>query len=72
MKELKRFQCEYCDTVYTSKSECEYCEREHIHLNTIKTARYRSIASGGEFPYRIEFETDDGRVAKYDFSGYVT
>ncbi len=69
MKELKQFQCEYCNTVYKSKSECESCEKGHIRLLSIKSAKYHAVKNDGEFPHRIEIETNDGRIVQYDFSG---
>lgn len=67
MKELKQFQCEYCNTIYKSKSECEFCEKGHDRLKSIKEVEYRSVKNAGEFPHRIKIETDDGCILQYEF-----
>ena len=66
MKELSKYQCEYCKTEYTDKNACAECEANHKTAAKI-TAKvyspYRSDKSG--YPNSINIEFEDGRVIKY-------
>lgn len=40
MKKLELYVCEKCGTQYTSKAQCEQCEKGHKTGLTITDARY--------------------------------
>lgn len=65
MKTLQQFQCEICNTVYKSKSECEICEKTHSKPINIVGAKFHAYKSCGEYPTVIDIEMSDGTIQKY-------
>ena len=65
MKILKQYQCEHCNTVYKSESECMNCESSHNIIVQIKEAAYNGIKNDGEYPKSIVVEMSDGAFVTY-------
>lgn len=66
MKELSKYQCEYCKTEYRNKSDCMECEANHKTTTRIKEKKYlpyNNDRSG--YPIDINIEFVDGKVIKY-------
>lgn len=65
MKELQQFQCEICNTVYKSKTECIDCEKSHSTPVKFANMKYSSYKSDGSYPLYIEIVMSDGKVIRY-------
>lgn len=66
MKELSKYQCEYCKTEYSNKCDCAECEANHKGFARIKEKRYlpyKSDRSG--YPIELNILFEDGKVIKY-------
>lgn len=66
MKESLKYQCEYCHTDYSEKTNCERCEKNHkVKLNIKKTVYlpYGMDCSG--YPMRINIEFENGKTIAY-------
>lgn len=64
MREMKLYQCEYCNTQYKNKTECEVCESNHIAPVRILSAKYHA-SKLKDYPDTITVEMADGRTMKY-------
>lgn len=66
MKELSKYQCEYCHTEYREKSACEQCEKNHKVKPKIKKSIYQpyEVCNSG-YPLRINIEFENGAVITY-------
>lgn len=65
MKTLNQFQCEICNTVYKSESECLYCERTHKLPVEIIGNKFNSYKNSGEYPQRIHVKMSDNKEITY-------
>lgn len=66
MKELSKYQCEYCKTEYKDKQKCVECENNHKVKLKVKDKRYLSINSDKSgYPMDVNIEFEDGKVIKY-------
>ena len=65
MKTLKQFQCEICNTVYNSESECHKCERTHKLPVEIIGNQFDSYKNKGEYPESIKVKMSDGKEIIY-------
>lgn len=66
MKELSKYQCEYCHTEYREKSACEKCEKNHKVKPKIKKTAYLSYEMDrGGYPMRIYIEFENGETITY-------
>lgn len=65
MKTLSQFQCEVCNTVYKSQSECQNCESCHQRPTKITNSKFNSYKSDGQYPNYIDVEMADGKTIKY-------
>lgn len=66
MKEIKLYQCEYCNTQYKNRSECESCEDNHIVPVKIVSAGYHASRLKRNYPDAIIVEMDDGNKIMYE------
>lgn len=66
MKEVKRYKCEYCGTVFESQEDCEDCESQHVLADGVEY----NYEHGDVYPRRITVRFNNCRVAEYiiDFS----
>ena len=65
MKTLSQFQCEICNTVYKSESECRNCESCHQLPAKIVNSKFNPYKSDGQYPNYIEVEMADGKIIRY-------
>ena len=66
MKELSKYQCEYCKTEYANKCDCKRCEENHKIAARVKEEKYLSYKSDKcGYPVEIKVEFEDGKVIKY-------
>lgn len=65
MKTLSQFQCEICNTIYKSESECRNCERCHQLPVEIINSKFNSYKSDGQYPNYIDVEMADGKTIRY-------
>ena len=66
MKELSKYQCEYCHTEYRIKSDCERCEKNHKIKPKISKSVYQSYEMDKSgYPMRINIEFENGEVVTY-------
>lgn len=65
MKALSQFQCEFCNTVYKSKSECQKCESTHQFPKIIIFSNFNSYKNGGKYPNYIDIKMADGKTIRY-------
>lgn len=65
MKALSQFQCEFCNTIYKSKSECQICENFHQHPRIIVYNNFNSYKNGGKYPNYIDIKMADGKTIRY-------
>lgn len=66
MKELSKYQCEYCKTEYMDKNQCMECENNHKIKPKIANMcydSYNSDHSGYPIYFNVEFE--DGETITY-------
>ena len=66
MKEVAKYQCEYCHTEYREKNKCVECEKNHKIKPKIKKSvfqPYEQDRSG--YPMRINIEFENGEVITY-------
>jgi len=79
MIELKKFQCEHCNTVYDDEQVANKCERVHIEHNKIQVVKadhnrmnHASIEKG-QWPVSIIVGKKDNREAfvRYKIDGPV-
>lgn len=66
MKKVEKYVCEYCHTEYTDSSKCAECEKNHMVISRIVSARYlsRSMRGTGD-PVSIEVEMSNGQKLIY-------
>jgi len=67
MKEVIRYQCECCGTVFDSQEDCEDCENRHFG---VEEAKYE-YAAGEAFPHYITVKFDGGQIREHVMSAYV-
>ena len=67
MKEIKLYQCEYCNTQYNNKSECEACEGNHIVPVKIVRTKYRGSKIKQNYPDVIFVEMSNGKTIQYNY-----
>lgn len=66
MKKLLKYQCEYCHTDYSEKTNCERCEKNHkVKLNIKKTVYLPYGMDGSGYPMQINVEFENGEVITY-------
>lgn len=65
MKTLSQFQCEICNTIYKSESECRNCERCHQLPTKIVNSKINSYKNDGKYPNCIDVEMADGKTIRY-------
>lgn len=65
MKALSQFQCEICNTIYKSKSECQNCESTHQRPRMIVYNKFNSYKNDGKYPNYIDVEMADGKTMRY-------
>lgn len=65
MKALSQFQCEICNTVYKSETECKVCEDSHYLPVTIKVYKFNSYKNDGEYPQYIDVAMENGKIIRY-------
>lgn len=66
MKELSKYQCEYCQTDYMKKIDCERCEKNHkVKLNIKKTVYLPYGMDVAGYPVRINIEFENGKTITY-------
>ena len=65
MKTLSQFQCEICNTVYKSETECRNCEQCHQLPSQILLNKFNSYKNDGNYPNYIEVQMTDGKTIKY-------
>lgn len=66
MKELSKYQCEYCHAEYREKSACEQCEKNHKIKPKIKKSVYLSHEMDRSgYPTRINIEFENGETITY-------
>ena len=65
MKTLQQFQCEICNTVYKSKTECIDCEKSHNVPVKMTDMKYGSYRNDGVYPRHINIEMSDGKIITY-------
>ena len=66
MKELSKYQCEYCHTEYREKSACEQCEKNHkVKPKIEKTVYQPHEMDRSGYPMRINIKFEDGKVITY-------
>lgn len=66
MKELKLYQCGFCNTQYTEKSKCSKCEKSHISPLKINKCRYVGMNENHKgYPVSIEVSFENGETATY-------
>lgn len=65
MKALSQFQCEICNTIYKSESECRNCERCHQLPTKIVNSKINSYKNDGKYPNYIDVEMADGKTIRY-------
>lgn len=66
MKELKRYMCEYCETVYKDKNEAEKCEHSHMKPERIVYADYlKNGKFSDNYPLYINIKMSDGAILAY-------
>lgn len=62
MKEIKRYQCELCETYYADKEKAVRCEKNHKAI-TIKHIFYQPIEMNKSgLPYKIEVSDANGKT----------
>lgn len=62
MKEIKRYQCEFCGTEYADKEKAGRCEKNHKAI-AIKHIFYQPIEMNKSgIPYKIEVADKDGKT----------
>lgn len=66
MKEVAKYQCEYCHTEYREKNKCEECENNHKIKPKIDKKIYRAYNSEHSgYPYQINIKFENGEVIAY-------
>lgn len=65
MKTLSQFQCEICNAIYKSESECRNCERCHQLPTKIVNSKINSYKNDGKYPNYIDVEMADGKTIRY-------
>lgn len=69
MKVKTVYQCEKCGEEYSSRNECESCEKNHSAPVRImqRIMHYRSPLDTGDFHYPVKLwiEMDDGTAIPY-------
>lgn len=66
MKEMVKYQCEYCCTEYKDKSKAEQCENNHKLKAKLKSKRYLPYESDRSgYPMSLNIEFEDGKVITY-------
>ena len=66
MKELKRYQCEHCGTVYSDKATAKKCESTHKVKGKISKLVHRPVRDDATgYPLYVEVMFEDGKVIKY-------
>lgn len=66
MKELSKYQCEYCKTEYKDKNKCMECENNHKIKPKIANMRYASYNSDHSgYPTYLNVEFEDGETITY-------
>lgn len=66
MKKLLKYQCEYCHTDYSEKTNCERCEKNHkVKLNIKKTVYLPYGMDGSGYPMRINIEFENRKTITY-------
>ena len=66
MKELSKYQCEYCQTDYMKKIDCERCEKNHkVKLNIKETFYLPCGIDMAGYPVRINIEFENGKTITY-------
>lgn len=63
MKEITKYKCEYCGTVYDAMKDCQECEEGHHIPQTITGFMYNHISSG--YPDRIVVRMSNGASISY-------
>lgn len=66
MKELSKYQCEYCNTEYAEKANAEQCENNHKINAKLKTKKYLSYnLDHSGYPISLNVEFENGKVITY-------
>ena len=66
MKELSKYQCEYCNTEYKDKSQAEKCENNHKIKPKLKDKRYSPYNQDHSgYPMTLNVEFEDGKTITY-------
>lgn len=66
MKELNKYQCEYCNIEYNDKSKAEQCEKNHKIKMNIKSKKYLPFEMDNSgYPLSLNIAFDDGKVITY-------
>lgn len=66
MKELLKYQCEFCKTVFTDKEKCETCEKNHKIKPKITEKIYTPFISDNRgYPLRLKVTFEDGEIINY-------
>lgn len=66
MKEIAKYQCEYCNTEYVEKAKAEQCENNHKIKAKLKTKRYLPYYQDHSgYPSSLNVEFEDGKVITF-------
>lgn len=67
MMEIMLYRCDYCGYEYSSKKECEECEKTHDDLKPVEICGIKPFLKGyyNEKPPVISVKTKGGQVWEY-------
>lgn len=66
MKEINLYQCEICGTQYASSKAAQDCEKSHKTIESIESAKYRSLKSNPDgYPDKITVVFSDNKQVTY-------
>lgn len=67
MEEIILYKCDYCQTEFRRKSECEECEYSHKIPEHIKGARYRPCERDCTgLPHKVLIGFENGQEVWYE------
>ena len=62
MKEIVKYKCEYCGTVFDELNECETCESNHQHPINTTGELYNP---GSQYPHSVVIKFKNGASIVY-------
>lgn len=66
MIEVNLYQCEICGTQYASSEAAQNCEKSHKTIESIESAKYRSLKSNPDgYPDKITVVFNDNKRIIY-------